>query len=201
MIYLGKICEVKGSLVRVDYLGTKSPLLPYMQTANAFKRHFSPPKINEQVIIFDLGGLKVALGSFLNANFDIPSTAGEQKEVIEYSDGTIISYDAFSSTLEVLNAKTLNLLIQNDINITCQKADIKAQNTTITSPSVMIKGNTTIQGSITTSGGGGEAGSFDINGNLSIKGDLVVSGNVTDSRGDLTGHAHNDTDGYISNPR
>nr|DAO67333.1 MAG TPA: baseplate assembly protein [Caudoviricetes sp.] len=47
MQYIGTICEVSGnkSLVRVEYLGTKTKLIPYVQNANSFKRTFSPPRV------------------------------------------------------------------------------------------------------------------------------------------------------------
>lgn len=38
-------------------------------------------------------------------------------------------------------------------------------------------------------------------GNVTIDGDLSVSGNISDSKGDLTGHKHSDTDGATSLPR
>ena len=36
---------------------------------------------------------------------------------------------------------------------------------------------------------------------VSLSGDLNVAGNITDSRGDLTGHTHNTTDGATAVPR
>ncbi|PSM51361.1 phage baseplate assembly protein V [Campylobacter blaseri] len=36
---------------------------------------------------------------------------------------------------------------------------------------------------------------------FNIDGNLKVSGDISDSRGDLTGHSHNDTDGFVSSPR
>lgn len=36
---------------------------------------------------------------------------------------------------------------------------------------------------------------------MNLNGDLIVSGNITDTRGDLTGHKHSDTDGATSLPR
>ncbi|MGP1484891.1 MAG: phage baseplate assembly protein V [Campylobacter sp.] len=202
-LFLGVICEVKQdeSLVKVDYLGVKTKFVPYLQTANSFKRHFIPPRVGEQVILFDLGGMKVAIGSFFNQNFAKPQDANASKEITKYEDGTIISYDTASSTLEILNAKTLNLLIENEVNITCKNANLIAKNTTIKSPQVLIKGNTVIQGSISTTGEGGGSGSFEILGNVKIKGNLTTTGNITDTKGDLTSHSHKDTDGGTSLPR
>ena len=200
-LFLGKICEVKNELVRVDYLGTITPFIPYLQFANSYKRSFTPPRVEEQVMLVDFGGAKIAIGSFLNASFSTPSGASTTKEVSQYEDGTIISYDTSSSTLEITNPKVINIVVQNDINVTCKNANLTAQKTTIKSPIVQILGNTNIQGAITTSGSGGGSGEFSINGNLKIKGNLTTTGNITDARGDLTSHSHNDTDGGTSLPR
>lgn len=203
MLYLGKICEVKSnlSIVRVDYLGTITPFIPYLAIANSFKTHFIPPRIGEAVILCDFGGAKVAIPSIFNHDYKEPNGASNTKEIIKYEDGTILSYDTSTSTLEIINAKTLNINIQNDINITCKSANLNATSTSIKSPSVSIQGNTTIQGAISTTGSGGDAGVFSINGDLSINGNLKVSGNIDDARGDLTGHSHSDTDGFTSTPR
>ncbi|MGH1601707.1 phage baseplate assembly protein V [Campylobacter majalis] len=203
MLYLGKICEAKNNLsvVRVDYLGTITPFIPYLAIANSFKTHFIPPRVGEAVILCDFGGAKVAIGGIFNHDYKEPNEASNTKEIIKYEDGTILSYDTSTSTLEIINAKTLNINIQNDINITCKSANLKATNTTIKSPNVLIQGNTTIQGAINTAGSGGDAGVFSINGDLNINGNLKVSGNIDDIRGDLTGHNHSDTDGYTSMPR
>ena len=70
MQFIGTICEVSEnkSLVRVEYLGTKTKLIPYVQSANSFKRAFSPPRVGEQAIVHQLrdGGLKYAVGAIFN---------------------------------------------------------------------------------------------------------------------------------------
>ncbi|MCZ6104057.1 hypothetical protein [Campylobacter ureolyticus] len=49
MITLGVICKIKNdrSLVRVYYQGTITDFIPYLATANSFKRHFIPPRVGE----------------------------------------------------------------------------------------------------------------------------------------------------------
>ena len=201
-LFLGKICEVKNELVRVDYLGTITPFIPYLQFANSYKRSFTPPRVGEQVMLVDFGGAKIAIGSFLNSDFSTPSGASTTKEISQYEDGTIISYDTSSSTLEITNPKVINIVVQNDINVTCKNANLTARKTTIKSPSVQILGNTNIQGAITTSGDGGGSGEFSINGNLKITGDVKIGanlsaggsarigGSITDTKGDLTNHTN-----------
>lgn len=192
------------ALAKVKIGDRQSDFYPVLGFANSFKRHFCPVRVGEQVLVFSPFGdasSGVIVGSIFFNGTNEPASSSDTKEISQYEDGTIISYDSSSSTLEILNPKTLNLAIQNDINITCKSANITATDTNITSPNVTIKGNTTIQGAINTAGSGGGAGSITMNGTLSLSGDLVVGGNISDSRGDLTGHSHSDTDGYTSSPR
>lgn len=201
MVFVGNICEVcdnKG-LVKVNYQGTISKFIPYLAIANSFKRKFVPPRVNEQVLMFqgENGNAKFALGAIFSQRCKEPSGACTTKEISQYEDGTTISYDTSSSTLEITNPKVINIVVQNDINITCKNANLTAQKTTIKSPNVQILGNTNIQGAITTSGDSGGSGEFSINGNLKISGNmkvgsnLNVGGSITDSRGNLTNHTNN----------
>lgn len=161
VINLAIICEVSKnkSLVKVDYQGTISEFLPYLSVANSFKRHFIPPRVGEQVLLIkcDNGNAKFALGSIFSRKFKEPSLCGDKKEVIEYEDGTILSYDTATSTLEIQNPKAININASNSLNLTAP--------------------------------------------NVKINGDLTVSGKITDAKGDLTNHKHNDTDGGTSLPR
>lgn len=161
MITLGTICEVETSksLVKVNYQGTISKFIPYLQKANSFKQSFTPPRIGEQVVLYQCssGSFKFCGGAICSKTNSEPVTSSATKEITQYEDGTIVSYDTFNSTMEIINPKTLNLSVQNSV--------------TITAPNVFINGN------------------------------LKVSGDITDSRGDLTGHSHNDSDGATSNPR
>jgi phage-related baseplate assembly protein len=201
MVFVGNICEVcdnKG-LVKVNYQGTISKFIPYLAIANSFKRKFVPPRVNEQVLMFqgENGNAKFALGAIFSQRCKEPSGACTTKEISQYEDGTTISYDTSSSTLEITNPKVINIVVQNDINITCKNANLTAQKTTIKSPNVQILGNTNIQGAITTSGDSGGSGEFSINGNLKISGNmkvgsnLNVGGSITDARGNLTNHTNN----------
>lgn len=201
---LGIICEVNGSRARAAIGSMVTDFLPVVQTGeNSFKNTWEPIIVGEQCIVLPIRGelnSGVIIRGIETTTNSVPTT-NENAQMTKFSDGTIISYDTSSSTLEVLNPKTINLAVQNDINITCKSANITATDTTVTSPSVMIKGNTTIQGSISTTGAGGGSGSITMNGTLNLSGDLIVGGNISDSRGDLTGHSHSDTDGYTSSPR
>ncbi|AQW81285.1 phage baseplate assembly protein V [Campylobacter pinnipediorum subsp. pinnipediorum] len=140
MQFIGSICEISEdkSLVRVDYLGTKTKMIPYVQFANSFKRSFSPPRIGEQVIVHQLrdNGLKYAIGAIFNTKCKEPLGVSQTKEITEYEDGTIISYDTSNSTLEIKSPKLINLA--------CDNLTIKGN--------IKIIGNITQQGSIKISG-------------------------------------------------
>ncbi|MGG7049059.1 MULTISPECIES: phage baseplate assembly protein V [unclassified Campylobacter] len=161
MIKLGNICEVASgkALVKVNYQGTITKLIPYISPANSFMQSYTPPRVGEQVILLECesGNAKFALGAIFCQSYKEPSGSSNTKQITAYEDGTIISYDSSSSTLEILNPKMINIKAKNSVNITTPV--------------------------------------------LNLNGDLVVSGNITDSRGDLTGHSHSDTDGYTSTPR
>lgn len=201
MVFVGNICEVcdKKGLVKVNYQGTISKFIPYLAIANSFKRKFVPPRVNEQVLMFqgENGNAKFALGAIFSQRCKEPSGACTTKEISQYEDGTTISYDTSSSTLEITNPKVINIVVQNDINVTCKNANLTAQKTTIKSSNVQILGNTNIQGAITTSGDSGGSGEFSINGNLKISGNmkvgsnLNVGGSITDAKGNLTNHTNN----------
>ncbi len=201
MVFVGNICEVNTSksLVKVNYQGTISKFIPYLAVANSFKRKFTPPRNGEQVLMFqgENGNAKFALGSIFSRNNKEPDGASATKEICEYEDGAIISYDTSNSTLEILAPKTINIVVSNDINVTCKNANLTTQNTVIKSPSVRILGDTTINGTISTAGGSGGSGEFAINGNLNVSGSITAGGNasfggsVIDGRGDLSNHTNN----------
>lgn len=135
---LGVICEVKSNqaLVRVNYKGTISAFIPYISFANSFKRHFTPPRIGEQVLLLkaENGSFKCAMPAIFNQTCKEPA-GNAKKEVIEYEDGTILSYDSSSHTLEILNHATLNIVCSQAVNIT--------------TPLTKINGDLVVTGTIT----------------------------------------------------
>ena len=125
-----------------------------------------------------------------------PEGCSQTKEITQYEDGTIISYDTSSSTLEILSPKQINITCDN-VNLTAKNVNVTAKNTTVKSPDIKLLGNTLIQGAIFTSGDDGTSGDFEINGNVKITGSITTGGNasfggsVSDARGNLTDHTNN----------
>lgn len=127
--YLGKIVEVnyEKSLVKVDYQGTISDFMPYKQVANSYVKIYTPARVGEQVSIIELdGGFMYAIASFFNV--DYPSNGDEFTHKITYEDGTELSYNTKSNTLEINAVKT--------INITCVDCNVKASSVKVDSPSI-----------------------------------------------------------------
>lgn len=200
---LGIISEVSGARARVAIGSMVTDFLPVFQAgANSFKTTWEPLVVGEQCIVLPIRGelnSGVIIRGIETSSNPVPAT-NENIQITKFCDGVIISYDVSSHTLNVSSPKTINITCDS-ANLNAKSVNVKANDTTVTSPSINLIGNTTIQGGINTSGSGGGSGSINMNGTLNLTGDLIVGGNISDSRGDLTGHSHSDSDGYTSNPR
>ncbi len=137
LIVVGTVTESKSadgvSLARVKILDRVSDFLPVVQTANSFKTHAVPVRPGEQVIVlspFGNGDSGFIIGSIFNKGQKEPQGYGENKEVTEFSDGTIISYDTA--------AKLLDVNAVGDINITCKNATINSTAATVNANSVTV---------------------------------------------------------------
>lgn len=181
LVSFGTVSQTKSAdgkaLVRVKIMNRESDFLPVVSVSNSFKKHFIPVRVGEQVIVFSpfgeaSGGF--VLRSIFNKSAKEPSLANEHTEVMEYEDGTVITYDT--------QAKELKINASDKITIICKAA-------TVTADTVDITATTTNNGDVT------------INGNLTVSGDVSSSGSISDSVGDLTAHQHSTTDGATALPR
>ena len=155
----------------------ESDFLPVVSFSNSFKKHFVPVRVGEQVVMFSPFGDASSgfiIRSIFNKGAKEPSLANEHTEVIEYEDGTVISYDTV--------AKELKVNASDKITIVCKAA-------TITADTVDITATTSNTGDVT------------VNGNLTVNGDVSSTGSISDSVGDLTAHQHSTTDGATALPR
>lgn len=181
IVSFGTISQTKSAdgkaLARVKVMDRETDFLPVVSFSNSFKKHFIPVRVGEQVVMFSpfgeaSGGFVIR--SIFNKSAKEPAAANEHTEVVEYEDGTVITYDT--------KAKELKINASDKITIICKAA-------TVTADTVDITATTTNTGDVT------------INGNLSVSGDVSSSGTISDSKGDLTNHQHSDTDGATSLPR
>ena len=171
--------------------------LPVIGFANSFARVFFPLRPKEQVLVISLFGdanKGFILRSIFNKSCKEPDGASETKTIIEFEDGAILSYDTKSSTLEVLNQKTINVKVGEAVNVEVGKTvvinvgqsakivaptvDIESTTTTIKSTKINLLGQTLIDGTL------------DITQELSTGGNAKIGGSITDSRGDLTNHTN-----------
>jgi len=172
LVTIGTITESKSvnglALARVNILDRVTDFLPVLQMANSFKTHAIPIRPGEQVIVLQLfgnGDSGVILGSIFNKGQKEPAGYSDTREVITYSDGTTISYDEVSKTLDVDAV--------NAININCKNA-------TVVSDAISITAATSHEGDIS------------IDGKLNVTGNISTDGTVTDMKGDLTNFSTTD---------
>ena len=181
IVSFGTISQTKSedgkALARVKVIDRETDFLPIVSFSNTFKKHFIPARVGEQVVMFSPFG--EANGGFIirsifNRNAKEPSLSNDHTEVIEYEDGTVISYDTESKELKI-NASS-------KVTIICKSASVTADTLNVTAST---KNN----------------GDVEILGNLKVSGGIDSGGVIKDSKGDLTNHYHSCTDGAIANPR
>lgn len=181
---VGTITQVKSAdglaLARVKIDDLETDFFPVVSRANSFKRHFIPLRVGEQVTVFCPFGeasFGIVIPSLFNKSCKEPSGSSENREVVEYEDGTIIFYDT--------KAKELNIKAVGEINIVCKKATIIADTLDITA-------NTTINGTLSVSKNIKGSGGLNISGGNGaiFDGNINVSGDITDKKGSLTNHTN-----------
>lgn len=135
-IEIGVISEVAGAKARVAIGSMVTDFLPLLQKANSFIKEWTPLKVGEQVVVLPIRGdlnSGVILRSLYQSAYTAP-TNDENIKMIVFSDGTKISYDTNSSTLEIWSPKTINISASTEINLNA--------------PNVNIKGNLSVSGII-----------------------------------------------------
>lgn len=145
-----------------------SSFLPVVSFANSFGRVFFPLRVNEQVLVispFGNANSGFIIRSIFNRGCKEPDGSNEHTAIVEFEDGTVISYDSKASNLKVDAVKSMNII--------CKEATVTADTTTINSTSTH-NGDVTINGMLKVSklieGGDG----------LSIKGGAAVGGATFD---------------------
>lgn len=146
LIQLGTIVNVdtaNRALVRVKLFDRTTDWLPYKMIANSHIRVWTPPKVDEQVIVFSPfgeGDDGVVIGGIYNKSLKEPTASNDHTSVIEFSDGTVITYDT--------TAKALTIDASGSIAITAPSGITVTANTDITGD-VTITGSLTVSGTIT----------------------------------------------------
>lgn len=145
LIQLGTIVGVDTSnraLVRVQIDDRVTDWIPYSMKASKHIKIWIPPQIGEQVEVhspYGEGDDGVAHGSIYNKECKEPTWANDHTSGIEFSDGTVITYDT--------TAKALTIDASGSIAITAPSGMTATANTTITG-NVTIDGNLSVSGTI-----------------------------------------------------
>lgn len=138
MIVFGVISEVKGNKAKIkiaDNLSTDFVDV-FQGGANSHSVSFKPLKVGEQGMLFSNEG-DLNSGAFIRGIYQDKHKLepSDTKEYVEFSDGTCISYDTSSSTLDINVTKTININCV-DVNVTCTNANVKANSVKVDSPSI-----------------------------------------------------------------
>lgn len=197
----GTISQTKSadglSLAKVKIDDRETDFFPVISQSNSFKKHFIPVRVNEQVAVFCPFGeanIGFILRGIFNKSCKEPNGSSDTRETITYEDGTTFFYDAA--------IKELNINAVGSINVVCKSATVKADSVDITA-TTSNTGDVTINGLLTVTkqiiGNGG----LSIKGGngAEINGDLNTTGSISDSKGDLTNHPHNCSDGATAQAR
>jgi phage baseplate assembly protein V len=146
LIQIGTIVNVDPSnraLVRVKLFDRTTDWLPYKMIVNSHIRVWTPPKVDEQVIVlapFGEGDDGIVLGGIYNKSLKEPTAANDHTSVVEFSDGTLIAYD--------VTAKSLTIDASGSVSVTAPSGITVTANTAITG-NVTITGNLSVSGTIT----------------------------------------------------
>ncbi|MBW5289454.1 hypothetical protein [Abyssogena phaseoliformis symbiont] len=109
MTQVGKISQIKNnaqSTACADVCGRLTPFLPVLQIANSFKKHWTPLRAGEQVLVLDEAF--VIRGIFCH-DLSEPSGASADIDITEHEDGTCIEYSVASKTMTINAVNTVNV--------------------------------------------------------------------------------------------
>jgi len=123
----------------------ESAYFPVLNFANSFKRHWTPTREREQVVVFHPFGNAnkgYILRGLFYSNLSEPKGADNDTEIVEFEDGTRIEYNSKESTLKVF--------VKGKTHIVSKNIRIKAKNVTIDSKNIKVDsaGNMRVTGDI-----------------------------------------------------
>jgi len=179
--------------------------LPVLSLANSFARVWFPVRVDEQVLVispFGNANSGFIIRSIFNRGCKEPDGSNEHTTVVEFEDGTRMSYDTKASELKVEAVKTINIFCV-DANVEASKqVYVKAPDTVIESKT-LVKGTLTVEGLTSLLGGMKVIPSADVTigaefdceikttKDINAEGDINSKGNISDKRGSLTDHTNN----------
>lgn len=181
-----------------------SAFLPVLSLNNSFIKVWVPLRVGEQVLVispFGNANSGFIIRSIFNKGCKEPVGSNEHTTIMEFEDGTKLSYDSKSSELKMDVVKTINIICvdanikaSNSVNIETNTAYLKASDTTIES-TTLIKGTLTVTDLFSAKGGMKVSPSADGSVAAEFDCDIKTTGSISDKKGDVTSHGHETTDG------
>ena len=133
LIQIGTVTEVKSTeglaLARVNVLGRVTDFLPVLLWSNDFVKVWMPIRVGQQVVVFSPFGNAnsgVILPSIYNKGCKEPSGVDDKRVVIDFANGVRI----------ICDGENIDINAPQNINITCTKANVKADTVKVDSPSI-----------------------------------------------------------------
>lgn len=204
-----------GYKCRVKSGGLETNWLRWFARRAGNVRHWSPPVVGEQCMVFSPGG-DIAAGFVLVGVFSdgVPAN-GDSPEVerTTYPDGAVIEYDHATSALKATlpDGGTADITVPDSITVRCKTADVTAsesakvhsQEITLDAPMNIVTGQLLVQGLLTYTAGmagsgmgpGGKTAQIDgdmefVNGHgITTDGGDIVAGDIS-----VQGHGHIEQD-------
>lgn len=145
LIQYGTIVNVDPdgkALIRVQVFDRVTDWIPYVMKASKHIKIWIPPQIGEQVEVkfpYGEGDGGCAAGSIYNKDCKEPEWTNDHTSGIEFSDGTVITYDT--------EAKALTIDASGSVSISAPLGITVTANTSITG-NVTITGNLSVSGTI-----------------------------------------------------
>lgn len=140
LIQIGTIVNVdpeNRALVRVELFDRVTDWIPYKMIVNSHIRIWTPPRVGEQVIVlspFGEGDDGVVIGGIYNVNQKEPTGSNDHTSVIEFEDGTLITYDTTAKALTINASGSVSVTAPSGMSITAD---------------VTITGNLNVSGTVT----------------------------------------------------
>lgn len=209
LIRVGEVTSVDPAAMTArvtfdDDDGVTSFDLPILQR-NTFKNHdHCCVDVGEDVLcLFLPTGIEEGfiLGSFYAGEVQPPSSSGDVR-MVEFSDGTKLSYDRSSHKLTGDVKGDVSITVSGTVSVQAQGAVMAKSSTSITLQAPVIN----LNGAINTAAESGGSGTMTIKGNIDQTGSQRVSGNI-EAEGDvvagnisLKSHTHTCPDGETGGP-
>ena len=145
LVRVGRIVELDeaNARVKLSVSGLTTDWLPWSAARAGKTRTWSPPQVDEQVIMvspFGDMGQAVVVGSLFQDESAAPAASKDQETTI-YPDGSTVDYNSATNTMTVTVAAGGNVVVN------CQVATINAATSvTLDTPQTTITGNLTVEG-------------------------------------------------------